>query len=126
MSATPPPPPVRRAPDLAPAEATTAGWFAALPREGAPAWDVPGVGRARPAGGFRRFALPLGAAAAVLFALLLPSPGGDRCIEPVGVPAYEANLTVAVVDDPSVPMLHALETFDQLAFLTQPDRTGVR
>ena len=116
-----------RAPDLAPAEASTAGWFAALPRTGAPAWSAPDVGLARPTAGSRRFSLPLGAVAAVLVALLLPTPGPDvgaQSALPVASP--ERQFAVSVVDDPSVPMLHAVETFDQLAMLTQPDGMGGR
>lgn len=117
-----------RAPDLAAAEADVARWFEALPRVAAPLGlpeaEVP-VTRTTIA--LPAFVRPLAIAAAVLVALALPAQGhvtasNECCVRS----SPNAQVAVAVVDDPSVPMLHALETFDQLACLTQPDGMRVR
>jgi hypothetical protein len=110
--------PDRRAPDLQAAEAETQRWFDALPRAAAPAFDaeaalLPACGVRSAAGTWLR---PLAAAAAVLVALALPAQEGVRRAAPASAGAQ--HFAVAVVDDPSVPMLHGVETFDQLALLT--------
>jgi hypothetical protein len=124
MTPDAPRPTPRTAPDLAPAEADVARWFAALPRSTVRR-DLPDVAvplvAARPAR--PAFALrSLGAAAAVLLALVLPAQGRVTASHDCCVASNpDANVAVAVVDDPSVPMLHGLETFDQLACLTAPE-----
>jgi hypothetical protein len=125
------PNPSRLPSDLTGAEAATARWFVALPRATAPAWPDVAAPVSPSRGGPRRLRLllrPFAAAAAVVLALALPAQG--RSISPAHEPSPwaspDAQIEVAVVDDPSVPMLHGLETFDQLAFLTQPEGPGVR
>jgi hypothetical protein len=119
-----------RPPDLSPAEAETQRRFDALPRAAAPRWGG-SEGRARtesPAGPrgpfFGAWFRPLAAAAAVLVALAVPAQTGGAPSTPGTPVAHDAHFEVAVVDDPSVPMLHGLETFDQLACLTDPSGVG--
>lgn len=123
---SPAPRPGRLAPDLTASERALAERLEALPRAGLPrglrelclegalpqaASRLPREARARP------WTWAFSAAAALLLALgvasLVGSSDGTR---PTGTaPAGASFASLHVVDDPSVPLFHSLETFDQLA-----------
>lgn len=124
----PRPPSPARAPDLTAAELPLAAGLEGLPRRRAPdglrvrlleraASGVP----TRLGGG--TWLRPLGAAAALLLGLGLALGSSSPAMPGQGArPAQDlpSALGLTVVDDPSVSLFHALESFDRLSQLEAP------
>jgi hypothetical protein len=130
---TEPTPAPRRAPDLLAHEAAVAAWFGGTVRGSAPGAHgiLSAAGRrpqVRTPATTWRFA-PLAAAAALLFVLVPPAGMGPARLGasrgPAHAPAVVAS-SVLVIDDPSVPSLHALDTFEQLAWMGERPVGDVR
>lgn len=129
---TPPraPRPLRRAPDLGPTEADVGAWFAGCAR-GAPPAGVLGGGspaRATPGLGGRPHAAWLRGAATAALALVALAVGRSGPTEARTADARPhgpgAAPSVFVIDDPSVPMFHAVETFDEVGLLARATDAG--
>lgn len=117
-----------RAPDLTAAELPVAGGLGGLPRRRAPdalrARLLTRAAAGVPAGlGGGAWLRPLGAAAALLLGLGLALGSSSPALPGRGVrPAQgvPTALGLTVVDDPSVSLFHALESFDRLSQLEAP------